>query len=85
MNRKAGIALGAFLAGCACSHVASQLVVPPARAGTTPPRWEYACFGDGYEIQDLTKYLNWFGAQGWELVGGWPQVGTRVCLKRPLP
>jgi hypothetical protein len=33
-----------FFAGCAAERL---LVVPPARAGTNPPRWEYTCISRG--------------------------------------
>jgi hypothetical protein len=68
-----------FFAGCAASRFV--FVVPAARAGTNPQRWEYACaYGVAYahEIETANQY----GAQGWELVtkgeGSW-------CFKRPLP
>ena len=30
--------------GCVAATVAQNFVVPPARAGTNPMRWEYTCF-----------------------------------------
>jgi hypothetical protein len=57
-----------FLIGCAAGGVASQLVVPPIRAGTTPQRSEYLCTQASATTSSLTSHLNQFGAQGWELV-----------------
>jgi hypothetical protein len=70
-----------FCAGCAAERL---LVVPPARAGTSPQRWEYACGKNGTfdEPQDLVKTANNFGAEGWELIGF---TGAWYCFKRPLP
>ncbi len=83
---KTGIALAAFLAGCGASAVASQVVIPKARAGTNPARWEYLCLKaqpelDSRRTSDVEAF-NRAGAEGWELAGvdsaGW-------CFKRPLP
>jgi hypothetical protein len=62
---KTGIALAAFLAGCGASAAASQLVIPSARAGATPARWEYFCINGN----DVKGEWNRAGAEGWELVG----------------
>jgi hypothetical protein len=83
MNRaKTAFALLAvFFAGCAAERL---LVVPPARAGTSPQRWEYACgkLGTYDDPPDFAAVANKFGAQGWELstLGGY-----WYCFKRPLP
>src|SRR5258706_16097918 len=58
------IILAAFAVGCAATQVASQLVVPTARAGTTPTRWEYMCLNAN---ENITENLNKLGADGWEL------------------
>jgi hypothetical protein len=82
-----------FIIGCATGGVASQLVVPPVRAGTNPTRWEYLC---AETTSDLTTQLSKFGPQGWELVSMFPVHQTSMfgstdadhfafCLKRPLP
>ena len=63
--QKLSIALGfvvAFLAGCVLHQ---SFAVPPARAGSNPARWEYACFE---AIEHLTTTANRFGAEGWEMV-----------------
>jgi hypothetical protein len=79
---KSGIILfAAFLVGCVASRVA-YLVVPPARAGTFPQRWEYYCFNGGGP-EELTSLMNKFGQQGWELAGTNSHWST-WCFKRPL-
>jgi len=83
-----------FVIGCATGSVASQLVVPKARAGTTPTRWEYYC--GRVEAGGLTTALKTAGAEGWELVNVVPaRQGTAFatievadftfCAKRALP
>lgn len=83
------LALG-FVIGCAMGG-AAHLVVPPARAGTAPTRWEYQCMetaGAG-----MTSTLNRFGAEGWELAsiapagipGGYYVNTYTLCTKRALP
>ena len=80
-----------FVLGCAPGGVAAQLVVPPVRAGTAPPRWEYQCVET--ENDALTQTLNRFGAQGWELVSVAPRRTPggafvelyALCSKRALP
>jgi hypothetical protein len=84
-----------FLIGCATGGVASQLAVPPARAGTTPTRWEYLC-QEGAD--KLVTALNRAGAEGWELTAMIPMLQSRsavggelhvdlivTCFKRALP
>jgi len=73
MKRHGFIAI-VFLIGCATGGVASQLVVPPARAGTNPTRWEYLC--SMQEEGNMTAELNHEGAQGWELVSVVPRRTT---------
>jgi hypothetical protein len=93
MNRttRAILLLGVFFAGCATSEVVARNWVPPARAGTRPQRWEYAC---QRATEDITRQANEFGDQGWEMVAaagaGWGNAldsnHTMVwCFKRPLP
>jgi hypothetical protein len=73
----------AFILGCA----ASTFVVPPARAGSSPQKWEYSCFSDS-GAEDVTKQANAMGAQGWELASAAaePHMGHLPiwCFKRPL-
>jgi hypothetical protein len=69
----------AFLAGC----VAARAVIPVARAGTTPQRWEYHCETLGLgTMRGFTETLNQAGVEGWELAGLTTQY---YCFKRPLP
>jgi hypothetical protein len=79
--KKIAFFLGVFFLGCA----AERLIVPPARAGTTPQRWEYTCkdeTGDG----DATTMANQMGREGWELAtAGTHAYGATWCFKRPLP
>ena len=76
-----------FLIGCAVGGASSQLVAPPARAGTNPTRWEYRCLDENESME--TNY-NKLGAQGWEMatatttklgtLGG--EAGYIYCFKR---
>jgi hypothetical protein len=82
-----GIALGiVFLIGCAVGGVSSQFVVPPARAGTNPTRWEYYCI-EG--IDRINERADKMGAQGWEMTAS-AAVQQHLdaewiwCFKRPL-
>jgi hypothetical protein len=73
-----------FLVGCVTGGIGSQFVSPPARAGTTPQRWEYIC-AEAPSVADL----NQAGRNGWELVtatleNGTTFAGPTLCLKRPL-
>jgi hypothetical protein len=83
---KVTLLLGVFFLGCA----AERLIVPPARAGTTPQRWEYACKDESGD-KDVTKMANAFAQQGWELVGAGTRRGIgngddpTWCFKRSLP
>jgi hypothetical protein len=65
-----------FLVGCATGGVASQLVVPPARAGTAPTRWEHFCRRASAAsltgVDSFTEKLDDAGARGWELVSVTP-------------
>jgi hypothetical protein len=78
---KVALFLCVFFLGCAAEHL---LVVPPARAGTSPTRWEYAC--KIWDYDGVTTKANLFGAEGWELVtvAALPYQET-WCFKRPLP
>ena len=76
-----------FLLGCFASHVArTTFEVPPARAQTSPQRWEYACEWIEEELGgEGVARLNQYGAQGWELVSAFGVSGSKaICLKRPL-
>jgi hypothetical protein len=82
-NSVAVLLLG-IIVGCAAERV---LTVPPAHAGTTPQRWEYACI-DGLQPDPVAKAANQFGQQGWEMVtasGAWANYAPTWCFKRPLP
>ncbi len=74
---KVALLLGVFFLGCA----AERLVIPPARAGTSPTRWEYLCKEPELD-STINRMANEFGAEGWELA-----VVDRTiwCFKRPLP
>ncbi len=77
-----GLALSvAFIVGC----LVRSLVVPPVRAGTNPPKWEYKCFREN-GAADIEKKSNRLGAAGFELVGA---AGAHYhpywCFKRRLP
>jgi hypothetical protein len=84
-----------FLIGCATGGVTSQLVVPPARAGTSPTRWEHFCATVGPGPEAVTIALNAQGGQGWDLVSVTPndqrtsagagRDAFLVCSKRALP
>jgi hypothetical protein len=83
-NSLAVLVLGVIL-GCAAEHV---LVVPPARAGTSPQRWEYVC-KDELGASRVAQMADQFGQEGWELVtaaaGMGPGAEVTWCFKRPLP
>ncbi len=70
----AGVVIG-------CAVASSPLVFPPARAGTTPQKWEYTCFKET-NLNEITKKSNRAGSQGWEMV---TVMDFRWCFKRPLP
>jgi hypothetical protein len=81
-----------FVLGCVASQIASTFVVPPARAGTNPTRWEYHCFAGNAS----TEYFNKLGQQGWELAGAAgagagagnsfdKELQLQWCFKRQLP
>lgn len=100
MTRRGWIAV-IFLVGCATGSVASQLVIPPIRAGTQPQRWEYLCAQSSPETGKLSAALNNAGSAGWELVstaaahmdnegvlgraGGLQADSYVFCFKRALP
>jgi hypothetical protein len=95
--KQSGVIGIVFIVGCVTGGVASQVVIPPVRAGTAPARWEYYCVranGGG----EVTATLNKMGAEGWDLagvapahispVGAWSgsDVETYMfCAKRGLP
>jgi len=95
--KQSGIIAVVFIIGCATGGVAAQLVVPPARAGTTPTRWEYQCLSIGAKGGRMTSTLNQLGAEGWELVSmtsahaehEWTNAydvdAYTLCAKRALP
>lgn len=82
-----------FVIGCATGGVAAQMVIPAARAGTNPQRFEHLC------TQGATdKQLAEAGAEGWEMVSAfasqyrddWQGRHAEArqyafCFKRPLP
>ena len=80
----------AFLVGCITATVATQLVVPPIKAGTNPKKWEYTCFKEPFTDAKATSQANKHGSEGWELVSVTPVSGSISalmgwCYKRPLP
>ena len=77
-----GLIVAAFLVGCATTMVAAPTIVPPARAGTAPVKWEYHC--EYLEDATLTQTLNKFGAEGWELTVSSGSRNHQYCLKRQL-
>jgi hypothetical protein len=86
--KTAFVLLVVFFAGCA----AERFIVPPARAGTNPQRWEYVC-KEGNDDR-FSNVANEMGQQGWELAAaagaGWgsgmlTQHSLLWCFKRPLP
>lgn len=87
-TQSVAVLLLGIIVGCAAERI---LVVPPARAGTTPQRWEYSCES---AIQGITAMANRYGQEGWELTAaagygaglGLSQEEKMVwCFKRPLP
>src|SRR5262245_10206346 len=93
--RHSGVISVVFVLGCATGGVVAQLMVPPARAGTSATRWEH--LSSRVPNGELTSNLNRSGAEGWELVsmtpghqdhefgGGFEIDLFVVCSKRPLP
>jgi hypothetical protein len=85
--KTAFVLLVVFFAGCAAERI---LVVPPARAGTSPQRWEYAC-RDARSDEKTTNMANEMGQQGWEMAAAstftiaGSSDGMTWCFKRPLP
>jgi hypothetical protein len=71
-----------FFAGCAAERL---LVVPPARAGTSPQRWEYQCPEVSFH-EKVEETAVRMGKEGWELAAAQDVHGWVVwCFKRPLP
>jgi hypothetical protein len=52
--------------GCAAGAVATSRVVPPARAGSNPQKWEMTCVEEN-NARKLKDWGNKAGDQGWEL------------------
>jgi hypothetical protein len=77
--KTAFVLLVVFFAGCAASRI---LVVPPARAGTNPQRWEYFCKGEAFSDDAVSKMANRAGQEGWEMSSA---QGNVWCFKRVLP
>ena len=77
----------ALLIGCLVGGVGAQLVVPPARAGTSPVKWEYACYqmGHFHSGKDVANIANQYGAAGFEMVGAGQPNTSIWCFKRQLP
>jgi len=73
------IAMFAFGLGC----VASQTVIPPARAQATSLLWEHLCEVD-MELHDINAFAKRAGEESWEMAGaGHGPAGFFVCFKRP--
>ena len=79
-------AAGLLFFGCITGAAVSPLVVPQARAGSDPQRWEFRCTS-GVGSADVQIAANSFGKQGWEMAGaaGTPRGDSIWCFKRPLP
>jgi len=73
-----------FLVGCITAHVASDLVVPPARAGTSPQKWEFMCVRDT-DLSRIQNIANKAGSEGWDMASAAGGVVMIWCFKRPLP
>jgi hypothetical protein len=71
----------AFIVGCVAGGVGQRLVAPPARAGTSPKKWETHCFQERGSTEMVNAKANKMGQQGWEFVDG---NGSFYCFKRPL-
>jgi len=81
---KTGLAFVAFVVGCGAGGAASQVLIPSARAGTNPTRWEYMCIHDpDLGETDTVAAWNRAGTQGWEL--GLLRRDGDGCFKRQLP
>jgi hypothetical protein len=82
------IAIGAvFVFGCVTGGVASQMVVPPAKAGAAVTTWDYYCTQlDTSQPNKQQAILRQAGAQGWELVTVESSDKTwgNACFKRRL-
>ncbi len=62
----------------------SDLSLPPPQLSATPSRWEYKVVKaqqDGE--QELTKFLNELGREGWEFVGQMRTKESYLVLRRP--
>jgi hypothetical protein len=78
--------LGAFVLGCAATQLGPR-IVPPARAGTAPQKWEYTCLQTvEKDPQKVATIANKYGQEGWELSAAIPaDFWATWCFKRPLP
>jgi hypothetical protein len=94
---KPSVVLLVFGFGCVAAKIAEPLVIPPAFAGTDPPKWEQYCVTyervPKYMVTDVDHGDGWnavlkgHGQQGWEVVAlvTSPQGAIdAVCFKRPL-
>ena len=79
-----GLIVAAFLVGCATTMVAAPTIVPPARAGTAPVKWEYQCKLIQADDKVTTAELNKYGAEGWELTVTSRGDNYRFRFKRKL-
>jgi hypothetical protein len=78
--------LCAVLVGCVASQMA-PFVIPPARAGTSPQKWEYTCVQTIEKAPDkIAAFADKLGQQGWEMAGATAfDYYADWCFKRPLP
>ncbi len=73
-----------FLLGACAAMVAKEVVVPPARAGTEPQKWEIISIksSGGLHGKPQREVANKYGAKGWELVC--VDQYDQFYFKRPL-
>ncbi len=91
LMKQTGLLAIVFILGCATARVASDLVVPAARAGSNVTTWEYLC--SDAKPDEVTEELNKMGAAGWEVASLAPHQtmfnGSTmtdelvICAKRP--
>ena len=70
--------------GCAAGTVAVNLMVPEARAETSPSRWEYMCEKTprsftGTPVEAIVDFWNKAGAAGWRK---YDSYGGYTCFIR---
>ena len=84
--------VGALVLGYAANQIA-PFAVPPARAGTSPQKWEYTCkpvarggTNIEKEAHDTAAIASALGREGWEMSGGGPRDnGYGIwCFRRAL-